>query len=76
VTLSDWGDYDLTAYYPVPITTLDNAYINGPTEVIYLSNGEPTFSKEPYKLFVNGEEIDENVIWNTYSNNSSDEFIG
>lgn len=76
VTLSGWGDYDLTAYYPVPITTLDNAYINGPTEVIYLSNGEPTFSKEPYRLFVNGEEIDENVIWNTYSNDSSDEFIG
>lgn len=76
VTLSGWGDYDLTAYYPVPITTKDNAYINGPTEVIYLSNGEPTFSKEPYKLFVNGEKIDENVTWDTYSNDSSDKFIG
>ena len=27
VKLSGWGDYDLTAYYPVPITTLDNTYI-------------------------------------------------
>lgn len=75
VKLSGWGDYDLTAYYPVPITTLDNAYINGPTEVIYLSNGEPTFSKEPYKLFVNGE-VDEIATWSIYSSNSNDAFIG
>lgn len=75
VKLSGWGDYDLTAYYPVPITTLDNAYINGPTEVIYLSNGEPTFSKEPYKLFID-EKIDETVTWSIYSSNSDDAFIG
>ena len=75
VTLSGWGDYDLTAYYPVPITTLDNAYINGPTEVIYLSNGEPTFSKEPYKLFKNGE-VDNNATWSIYSTGSTDKFIG
>lgn len=75
VKLSGWGDYDLTAYYPVPITTLDNVYINGPTEVIYLSNGEPTFSKEPYKLFIDGK-IDETVTWSIYSSNSDDAFIG
>ena len=75
VKLSGWGDYDLTAYYPVPITTLDNTYINGPTEVIYLSNGEPTFSKEPYKLFVNSE-VDEIATWSIYSSNSNDAFIG
>lgn len=75
VKLSGWGDYDLTAYYPVPITILDNAYINGPTEVIYLSNGEPTFSKEPYKLFINGE-VDETATWSIYSSNSDDAFIG
>lgn len=75
VKLSGWGDYDLTAYYPVPITTLDNTYINGPIEVIYLSNGEPTFSKEPYKLFVNGE-VDEIATWSIYSSNSNDAFIG
>lgn len=75
VTLSGWGDYDLTAYYPVPITTLDNAYINGPTEVIYLSNGEPTFSKEPYKLFVNGE-VDNDATWSIYPTESTDKFIG
>lgn len=75
VKLSGWGDYDLTAYYPVPITTLDNAYINGPTEVIYLSNGEPTFSKEPYKLFINGE-VDETAAWSIYPTGSTDKFIG
>lgn len=75
VKLSGWGDYDLTAYYPVPITTLDNAYINGPTEVIYLSNGEPTFSKEPYKLFID-RKIDEIVTWSIYSSNFDDAFIG
>ena len=75
VKLSGWGDYDLTAYYPVPITILDNAYINGPTEVIYLSNGEPTFSKEPYKLFINGE-VDETATWSIYPTGSTDKFIG
>lgn len=75
VKLSGWGDYDLTAYYPVPITTLDNAYINGPTEVIYLSNGEPTFSKEPYKLFINGG-VDETATWSIYPTGSTDKFIG
>ena len=75
VKLSGWGDYDLTAYYPVPVTTLDNAYINGPTEVIYLSNGEPTFSKEPYKLFINGE-VDETAAWSIYPTGSTDKFIG
>lgn len=75
VTLSGWGDYDLTAYYPVPITTLDNAYINGPTEVIYLSNGEPTFSKEPYKLFENGK-VDDTATWSIYPTGSIDKFIG
>lgn len=75
VKLSGWGDYDLTAYYPVPITILDNAYINGPTEVIYLSNGEPTFSKEPYKLFID-RKIDETVTWSIYSSNFDDAFIG
>lgn len=75
VKLSGWGDYDLTAYYPVPITTLNNAYINGPTEVIYLSNGEPTFSKEPYKLFIDGE-VDKTAIWSIYPTESTDKFIG
>lgn len=75
VKLSGWGDYDLTAYYPVPITTLDNIYINGPTEVIYLSNGEPTFSKEPYKLFIDGE-VDDTVTWSIYPTGSTDKFIG
>ena len=75
VTLSGWGDYNLTAYYPVPITIKDNAYINGPTEVIYLSNGEPIFSKEPYKLFVDGK-VDENATWSIYPVGSTDKFIG
>ena len=75
VKLSGWGDYDLTAYYPVPITTLDSAYINGPTEVIYLSNGEPIFSKESYKLFINGG-VDETATWSIYPTGSTDKFIG
>ena len=75
VKLSGWGDYDLTAYYPVPITILDNAYINGPTEIVYLSNGEPTFSKEPYKLFINGG-VDETATWSIYPTGSTDKFIG
>jgi hypothetical protein len=40
-----------------------------------LSNGEPTFSKEPYKLFINGE-VDETATWSIYPTGSTDKFIG
>ncbi len=62
VLVKGWGDYDLQASYPIPITTLENAYINGTTEVIYLSDGSPVFNKEFYALYQNGEKK-ENITW-------------
>ena len=62
VLVKGWGDYDLQASYPIPITTLENAYINGTTEVIYLSDGSPVFNKEFYALYQNGERK-ENITW-------------
>lgn len=62
VLVKGWGDYDLQASYPIPITTLENAYINGTTEVIYLSDGSPVFNKEFYALYQNGKRK-ENITW-------------
>lgn len=62
VLVKGWGDYDLQAFYPIPITTLENAYINGTTEVIYLSDGSPVFNKEFYALYQNGKRK-ENITW-------------
>lgn len=73
VTLSGWGDYDLTAYLPVPITTIENGYITGTTQVIYLSNGDPVFSKEAYHLY--DSIIEKQSDWAIKSNGSSN-YIG
>lgn len=73
VTLSGWGDYDLTAYFPVPITTIENGYITGTTQVIYLSNGDPVFSKEAYHLYDSITEKQSD--WIIKSNGSSN-YIG
>lgn len=68
VTLQNWGNYLLTAYYPIPITSGQGSYINGPTQVIYLSDGQAVFSKEPYQLYGNDEQLTQiqNVYWDIY----------
>lgn len=75
VQLKGWGDYDLQASYPIPITTRGNTYINGTTEVIYLSDGSPTFNKEPYVLYQNGEEV-KDVVWSIIPTLNNATFIG
>lgn len=51
VTCSGWGDYDLIAYCPIPLTVDDNyRYIEGAKEVIYDSSGSPSYYKGPYKM--------------------------
>lgn len=68
VTLQNWGNYLLTAYYPIPITSGQGSYINGPTQVIYLSDGEAVFSKEPYQLYGNDKQLTQiqDVYWDIY----------
>lgn len=55
---------DLTAYFPIPVQSGGYSYIKGPTQVIYQSNGEPSYSYEPYSLYNSNDEIVEGILWN------------
>ena len=60
VTLKNFGDYDLTACFPIAIKQGDiysnggrifmPAYLEGPTDVRYATSGELDFNKNPYYL--------------------------
>lgn len=54
---------NLTTYFPISIQQGGYSYIEGPTQVIYQSNGEPTYSREPYSLYTDREGPDEIVKW-------------
>lgn len=52
VTIKGYGDYDLTAYKPVPIRASKQfRNIIGPTEIIYNSTGGVDYYKEPIQLW-------------------------
>ena len=61
LVISDFGDYDLITYYPIPLKLgekLDNLdqqliavdYIEGPDRVRYGSSGETAYNKNPYQI--------------------------
>lgn len=60
VTLKNFGDYDLTACFPIAIKQGDiysgdgrifmPAYLEGPTDIRYATSGELDFNKNPYYL--------------------------
>lgn len=60
ITLTNFGDYDLVAYYPISLKngeTKDNNqqtfivdYIEGPTSVRYATTGETDFNKNAYEI--------------------------
>jgi hypothetical protein len=61
ITLSNFGDYDLQAYYPVPLKNhfdvnenqdINPLFIEGPSRVRYSSSGETSFNKNPYQITV------------------------
>lgn len=66
VTLNNFGDYPLVAYYPIALTktahwTINNNtvskevnvdYIEGPKEVRYATTGETDYNKNPYKIYM------------------------
>lgn len=64
ITLSDFGDYDLVAKFPVPLkngeTKSGNTknfivdYIEGTTDVRYATTGEIDYAKNPYEIKVKG----------------------
>lgn len=52
----------LVTYFPIPIKNINTSYISGPTQVIYSSNGEPNYNKDPYKIF-NVDLTNSDVKW-------------
>lgn len=58
--VTDFGDYDLTTYYPIPMKNGETKngdqqtfivdYIEGPDRVRYGSSGETDYNKNPYKI--------------------------
>ena len=59
-TITDFGDYELTAYLPLPIkASNDYKYIEGATKLIYNSVGNiDNYYKDPYKIYyTDGENI-------------------
>lgn len=72
-TVVGWGQYDLTAYLPIPIRSRDDiAYMSGTTKITYSSSGELyEFFKVYYNLYNRlGEKI-ENIDW-TYGGKADD----
>lgn len=63
ITLSDFGDYPLEAYFPIPLTTGQVKYIEGPTSVRYSTDGELDYYKNPYKAISKDNQILTNGYW-------------
>ena len=64
----------LTTYFPIPIKNGSYSYIDGPTEVIYRSDGKPDYSDLPYKLYSVGVKDpieDDKVEWSIVVSNEA-----
>lgn len=66
-TLTGWGDYPLTAYLSIPIrSSEDYGYIDGATQLIYLTDGTIDYYRGPYSLYdKNGQEL-KDLTWRDY----------
>ena len=53
----------LTTYFSIPIKNGSYSYIDGPTEVIYRSDGKPDYSDLPYQLYEVDGKLVEGVNW-------------
>lgn len=50
-TIKDWGDYQLTAFLPIPIrASSDYLYLTGATQIIYLTDGNPLYYNKYYEM--------------------------
>ena len=63
----------LTTYFSIPIKNSGYSYIDGPTEVIYRSDGKPDYSDLSYKLYgVDGKPVTgDNVKWSILASNEA-----
>ena len=58
---------NLTTYFPIPISNGEYSYIKGATQVIYQSNGEPSYNREEYQLFGKDDKVVNNINWKVIS---------
>lgn len=63
-------EINLVTFYPIPYSASENYYISGATVICYDSQGaNPSYYKNPYKLFKNGVEVDGKIVNNQYVEN-------
>ena len=64
-TVTDFGDYDLTAYLPIPISSNSNyTFISGTTQVVYETSGEVMdYFQNPYRLYNKNGKVINGVKW-------------
>ena len=58
---------NLTTYFPIPVSNGQYSYIKGATQVIYQSNGEPSYNREEYQLFGKDDKVVNNINWKVIS---------
>lgn len=76
VILTNFGDYDLIALFPIPLKNGDSYQgIDGATQVRYSTLGECDYIRNPYSLFkLDNNQLKkvDNIIWRLYPLNNSD----
>ena len=78
--LNGWGDYELIAYFPIPlkrsINGINPLFISGTKQIIYNTEGIPNYYKGPYELYCDNnyqsEPFTENIIWSISYEDESD----
>lgn len=66
-TIKDWGDYELTAYLPIPLSSdAKYSYLSGATQIIYLTDGVPQYYNQYYKMHTATEDITNEVTFKEY----------
>lgn len=61
-TLTNFGDYELTSYLPIPLRKdYGITRYQGPTEIIYSSTGYPNYYKDEINLYYNNTSGNENT---------------
>lgn len=79
VTLSNFGDYNLVALYPIPIKnntvktaegqiTYEARFIEGPTQVRYSTMGETEYDRNPYSIHINKYDNGEIINYDSDKN--------
>ena len=78
--LNGWGDYELIAYFPIPlkrnIGDVKPLFISGTKQIIYNTEGIPNYYKGPYELYCGNnyqsEPFTENIVWSiSYTDEST-----